>query len=144
MSEARESSVVFTANPGLTESQLDSLFAEAWGNGSARGYDRVLARSLCYFGAFRDSELVGFVNVGWDGGAHAFILDTIVRGSVRRRGIGLELVRRAITAARDAGVEWIHVDYEPHLDDFYGMAGLRPTKARMLHLTEPPRTCDDP
>jgi GNAT superfamily N-acetyltransferase len=118
----------------LTEPQLDALFAEAWGTGSARGYERVLKRSLCYFVAFYGDELVGFVNAGWDGGAHAFILDMIVRGSARRRGIGLELVRRAIDAAREAGVEWIHVDYEPHLDEFYGKAGLRPTKARLLHL----------
>ena len=68
------------------------------------------------------------MNIGWDGGAHAFILDTIVRSDMRRHGIGLELVRRAVDVARRANVEWVHVDYEPHLDEFYGKAGLRPTK----------------
>ena len=32
--------------------------------------------------------LVGFVNVAWDGGVHAFVLDTLVQGNLRRTGIG--------------------------------------------------------
>jgi GNAT superfamily N-acetyltransferase len=124
----------FVSKPPLTEADLEPLFAEAWGAGSARGYDAVLERSLDYIGAFRGAKLVGFVNLAWDGGAHTFILDTVVRSSLRREGIGRELVRRAIEAARDAGVEWVHVDYEAHLDGFYEQAGLRPTSARLLHL----------
>ena len=126
--------IKYVNKPPLREADLEPLFAEAWGAGSARGYDAVLERSLDYIGAFSDRQLIGFVNLAWDGGAHSFILDTVVRSDFRRMGVGLELVRRAVAAARDAGVEWIHVDYEPHLDTFYGQAGLQPTSARLLHL----------
>jgi GNAT superfamily N-acetyltransferase len=68
----------------------------------------------------RDSvHLVGFVNVAWDGGEHAFLLDTLVARKHRGQGIGTRLVRRAVQGARDAGCEWLHVDWDDDLDRFY-------------------------
>lgn len=59
----------------------------------------------------------------------------MVAGSARRRGIGAELVARATREARDAGCEWLHVDFEEHLRDFYlGACGFRPTDAGVLEL----------
>jgi hypothetical protein len=38
--------------------------------------------------------------------------------------------RRAARQAKAAGCEWLHVDFEPHLDTFYFDAcGFRPTDA---------------
>jgi hypothetical protein len=45
-------------------------------------------------------DLVGFVNVPWDGGVHAIILDTIVAAKTCRHGIGTLPV--AIATARRA------------------------------------------
>jgi lincosamide nucleotidyltransferase len=39
-----------------------------------------------------------------------------------------------VEAALKRGVEWLHVDYEPHLADFYRACGFRPTKAGLIHL----------
>jgi GNAT superfamily N-acetyltransferase len=44
---------------------------------------------------------------GWDGGGHAFILDTLVAGSARRQGIATRLVTVATDHARAAGCEWL-------------------------------------
>jgi predicted N-acetyltransferase YhbS len=96
----------------------------------------VLARSLGYLGAFDGDTLVGFVNVAWDGGSHAFLLDPTVHPSYRRQGIGLRLVRRAAQMATDAGAEWLHVDYEPQLERFYSAAGFRRTEAGLLRLRQ--------
>jgi len=46
------------------------------------------------------SELAGYVNVAWDGGVHAFILDTLVTARRQRQGIGIELVALAVEQAR--------------------------------------------
>jgi GNAT superfamily N-acetyltransferase len=81
-----------------------------------------------------ECRLVGFVNVVWDGGSHAFLLDTCVDERRRHRGIGLELVRRATDAARQAGCTWLHVDFEAHLATFYARCGFSPTAAGLLHL----------
>jgi hypothetical protein len=48
-------------------------------------------------------------------------------------------VRRAVMAAGESGAEWLHVDYEPHLDGFYRNCGFRPTHAGLIQLaTEMP------
>jgi ribosomal protein S18 acetylase RimI-like enzyme len=96
---------------------------------------RLERHALTWVGAFSNDELVGFVQVCWDGGAHAFVLDTAVDPSYGRRGIGKELVRHAAEESKAAGCEWLHVDYEPHLADFYVKAcGFSPTEAALLKL----------
>ncbi len=122
------------ARPTLDDAALNALFAAAWPGHEARAFEAVLARSLGYLGAFADGALVGFVNVAWDGGAHAFLLDPTVHPDYRRRGLGLRLVREAAALARAAGAEWLHVDYEPPLRRFYAAAGFRPTPAGVLRL----------
>lgn len=81
-----------------------------------------------------DDRLVGFVNVTWDGGVHAFLLDTCVHPARRGQGVGSALVRRATGAARQAGCVWLHVDFEPELEKFYARCGFSPTAAGLLRL----------
>ena len=79
--------------------------------------------------------LVGFVNVPWDGGVHAFILDTVVAGRATRRGIGKQLVAIAVEKARAAGCEWLHVDFDDELRPFYFEAcGFEPTTGGLIAL----------
>jgi GNAT superfamily N-acetyltransferase len=79
--------------------------------------------------------LAGFVNVPWDGGVHAFILDTVVPAGGRHQGVGTRLVEVAAEHARAAGCEWLHVDFEDHLRPFYfGRCGFTPTNAGLIAL----------
>ncbi|MFF0411118.1 GNAT family N-acetyltransferase [Kitasatospora sp. NPDC004745] len=94
----------------------------------------VLSRSLAWVAARRGGRLVGFVNVAGDGGLQAFVLDTTVHPDERRRGLGVRLVRAAADEARARGAQWLHVDYEPHLESFYARCGFRPTTAGLLQL----------
>ena len=91
--------------------------------------------SLGWVCARDGGALVGFVNVAWDGGTHAFILDTVVTGAARRRGIGTELVATAAREARGAGCEWLHADFEDHLRAFYfDGCGFTATSAGLIAL----------
>ena len=82
-----------------------------------------------------DGQLVGFVNVAWDGGDHAFLLDTKTRGSWQRRGIATQVVALAVEQSRAAGCEWLHVDWDPGLAPFYVDAcGFEPCDAGLVHL----------
>jgi GNAT superfamily N-acetyltransferase len=98
---------------------------------------QVHQHSLGWVCARQDGEFAGCVNVGWDGGVHAFILDTLVAISARRHGIGTELIATATRHARVAGCEWLHVDFEEHLTDFYHQAcGFAPTRAGLIALAD--------
>jgi GNAT superfamily N-acetyltransferase len=127
--------------------EVSALHAEAFGgqggSGGAgdqgacpRGWRAQVERhSLGWVCARDGGDLAGFVNVAWDGGAHAFILDTMVAAGMRRRGIGAGLVALAIQEARRAGCEWLHVDFEEHLRPFYlGGCGFTPSAAGLIAL----------
>ena len=96
---------------------------------------RLHHHSLTWVEAYAQARLVGFVNVAWDGGAHAFLLDPCVDPDHQRSGVGAELVRRAADAARQAGCTWLHVDFEPRLATFYARCGFSPTSAGLLRLS---------
>ncbi|WP_194820117.1 GNAT family N-acetyltransferase [Nocardia sp. XZ_19_385] len=96
---------------------------------------QVHGHSLGWVCARQDGELVGFVNVAWDGGVHAFVLDTLVSRELRRSGIGAELVAAAVRGARAARCEWLHVDFDDHLRTFYFDAcGFQSTSAGLIAL----------
>jgi ribosomal protein S18 acetylase RimI-like enzyme len=91
--------------------------------------------SLGWVCARTGDDLVGFVNVAWDGGVHAFVLDTIVATNARRRGIGKQLVAVVVAESRRAGCEWLHVDFDDHLRSFYFDAcGFTPTNGGLIAL----------
>ena len=96
---------------------------------------QVQRHSLGWVCARDGEELVGFVNVAWDGAVHAFLLDTLVAARVRRQDVGTRLVVAAVEHARKAGCEWLHVDFEDHLRAFYfDSCGFRPTQAGLIAL----------
>jgi GNAT superfamily N-acetyltransferase len=129
-----ETRVLYCISPALSSEEVNDLFAAAWVHHERRDFAPVLQRSLVYICAYLGSHLVGFVNVAWDGGAHAFLLDTTVHPDLRRRGIGRRLVLLAADEARERGTQWLHVDFEPHLRLFYEGCGFRPTEAGLLRL----------
>jgi GNAT superfamily N-acetyltransferase len=127
--------VIYWISPPVTNEALNTLFEAAWDEPIASDFMKGLSYSLLYVCAYKGERLVGFVNVAWDGGIHAFLLDTTVHPACQRQGIGVELVKRAAEAAREQGIEWLHVDYEPHLEAFYVQCGFRPTLAGLMNLS---------
>jgi ribosomal protein S18 acetylase RimI-like enzyme len=96
---------------------------------------QVQNHSLGWVCARDDGELVGFVNVPWDGGVHAFILDAMVSMQARGQGVGTQLVAVAAHEARTTGCEWLHVDFDDDLRAFYFDAcGFTPTNAGLIAL----------
>ncbi|OWV78112.1 acetyltransferase [Rhizobium sp. R635] len=119
-------------DPFPASAELNALFSAAWGSPHSRDFAAILSRSLAHIGAYHDGRLVGFVNVAWDGGIHAFLLDTSVHPEMRRQGIATRMVRQATSLARERGAEWLHVDFEPDLTGFYRACGFRPTEAGLI------------
>lgn len=122
------------------ELELDWLNAEAFDHPPtpAQWQRQLENHSLGWVCARVEEELVGFVNVVWDGGLHAVLLDTMVLPGEQRQGIGTELVRVAAAESQRAGCEWLHVDFDRDLAAFYLEAcGFGPSEAGLLDLRGP-------
>ncbi len=121
----------------LDDSQLVTLTLSHGGNAEPGWWNQIRRHSLGWVSAHTGGRvLIGFANVAWDGGDHAFLLDPKVHADYQRRGIGTELVRRCEQAARDAGCSWLHVDFRPELRPFYFQAcGFRATDAGLIDLS---------
>lgn len=133
--------ITYTWRGDFDNAELNQLHAEAF---ATRVFDeaewnwvqQVHGHSLGWVVARDGGELVGFVNVPWDGLVHAWIQDTTVATSVRHQGVGTELVAVAVRGARDAGCEWLHVDFDDELRPFYFDAcGFTPTNAGLIALS---------
>ena len=100
---------------------LNALHADAFNHGIyADDWKGQTARySLGWVTAHEGDRLVGFVNVPWDGGIHAWLQDVIVASTDQHRGIGRAMVNLAVERARAAGCEWLHVDFEEQHRKFY-------------------------
>lgn len=97
---------------------------------------QVHRHSLGWVCAREAGVLVGFVNLAWDGGVHAFILDTVVAERARRSGTGSAMVAVAVEHVRAAGCEWVHVDFDDHLSEFYFRScGFTPTPAGVIDVS---------
>lgn len=120
----------------MSDSEMVGLVRTHGGRAVQGWWDQIRARSLGWVTArATDGAVVGFVNVAWDGGDHAFLLDTKTHSDFQRRGIGTYLVGIAARQAKAAGCEWLHVDFEPGLEPFYFEAcGFRPTPAGLIYL----------
>lgn len=130
----RRLSLLLRAGDRPHNAALNALFNAAWPEHAEREWAPILDRSLTVVCAYDGEALVGFVNVAWDGGVHAFLLDTTVHPDVQQRGLGTRLVQTAAGEAAARGVHWLHVDYEPHLEQFYRGCGFAPTAAGLLRL----------
>ncbi|MBI5088941.1 MAG: GNAT family N-acetyltransferase [Actinobacteria bacterium] len=135
--------VAFEWRGAFENDEVNSLHAEAF---DTRVFDAAewdwqqltSAHSLGWVVARDGDALVGFVNVLWDGLVHAWIQDVMVAASARGRRVGVRLVELATRGARDAGCEWLHVDFDDHLRPFYFDAcGFSPTNAGLIALHEP-------
>ena len=123
----------------ITDDEMVKLVESHGGKAPPGWWNRIRPHSLGWVTARTDGMLVGFVNVAWDGGAHAFLIDTKTRGDHQRRGIATNVVALAAEHARAAGCEWLHVDFGPELRPFYFDAcGFRPTDAGLIHLPSLP------
>lgn len=126
--------IEYRLNPPISSEAINELFATSWPKHRPRDFMPILSRSLAYVCAYEGERFVGFVNLAWDGGIHAFLLDITVHPDVRHHGIGQQLVREAIKAAQARQIEWLHVDYELQLEAFYQSCSFAFTNAGVMQL----------
>jgi len=133
--------VAYRWRGAFTDEDVNALHAEGFDHPvlDIAWRTQVEQHSLGWVCAYDKERLVGFVNVAWDGGVHAFVLDTLVHIGARHEGIGTGLVGVATREVRAAGCEWLHVDFGEELSGFYvGACGFAPTPAAVIALRQRP------
>ncbi|WP_236035826.1 GNAT family N-acetyltransferase [Rhizorhabdus histidinilytica] len=121
----------------FTNDEVNALHAECFDHRLLDDdwWSQVNRFSLGWVCLRRGGVLIGFVNVAWDGGVHAFVLDTMVAAAFRRQGMAKALIDEAVAQAKHTGCEWLHVDFDPHLRPFYlDACGFTPTDAGLIAL----------
>lgn len=116
------------------DKELNALFQAAWENHQPVRFQRTLRTCLVHLTAHAGNRLIGFVKVATDGDKHAFLLDPTVHPDFRREGLGTRLVEAATEAARQHGAQYLHVDFDPHLESFYRDCGFAHTMAGLHKL----------
>ena len=89
----------YRVNYKINNEMLNSLFADALSNHTWKDFSPILSHNLGHVCAIEGDILIGFINIAWDGGMHAFLLDPTVRLEFLRQDIGTHLVRHAIEFA---------------------------------------------
>jgi hypothetical protein len=121
----------------FSNNEMNALHSEGFGHPMRQDdwKGQVERHSLGWVCVREGTELVGFVNVPWDGARHAFILDTLVSGRARRQGIATGMIALAADKARASGCEWLHADFEEELSPFYfDSCGFVSTPAGLIAL----------
>ena len=130
--------IILRVCPSVRGEELNTLFAGAWPDHRHIDWQPILNHVIVYVCAYESTRLVGFAKVVGDGGVHGFLLDPTVAPDKQKQGIGRQLVAKCSDEARSRGIEWLHVDFEPHLKAFYESCGLKHTEAGLLNLNTKP------
>jgi ribosomal protein S18 acetylase RimI-like enzyme len=128
----QETLPVFLWRGDFESAEVEVLHAECFGHAVSQTdwLKQVTDFSVGRVCARWAGQLIGFVNVAWDGGLHAFLLDSAVSRTFQRRGIGRKMICEAVLRTRQAGCEWLHVDFANHLQSLYFEAcGFQATHA---------------
>lgn len=121
-------------DPFPSQQMLSDLWRATWEIDGLADFRAVLKRSLTHIAAYRNDHLIGFANMAWDGGVHGFLVDVCVHPDYRDHGIGQSMVESALSVARQRGLKKVHVDFDPHLRDFYRSCGFKSTDAGILTI----------
>jgi N-acetylglutamate synthase-like GNAT family acetyltransferase len=95
-------------------------------------YDQILQNLYTHYTVRMSGKLVGFLSVLSDGIADAFLIDLMVHPDFRKRGIGTELVKRAIKDLRFEGIKCIQVTFCQDDEPFFKKFGFHIMKAGII------------
>lgn len=80
----------------------------------------MIGNSFCVCAAFNESgELAGMMRALSDGVSDAYILDLVVAGRFRRKGIGKQILDTLVGHLKSLGIDWIVLIGAPDTESFY-------------------------
>ena len=74
MKQVRDHEITYRISGNLSDDELNGLYSGCWPDHVPQSYRSVLEHSLLFVTAYQSAQLIGFVNLAWDGGEHTFFL----------------------------------------------------------------------
>lgn len=120
-------------NGQVTPKEIEDLRALVGWDRSEGIYEKVLQEHFVYYTARNDdSNLIGYMSVLSDGICDAFLLDLMVHPENQKVGLGIQIVRTAITDIKQTGIRCVQVTFNDHLEYFYKQCGFHIFKGGMI------------
>ena len=118
-------SLCYLTNPALAIDALTALREAVGWDARKEKLELIAGRTYCTAACMDGDLLVGYVEVISDNVDDALIRNLMVHPDYQRRGIALELLKRAKQEVKAGGIKTINVLFEPELEKLYRKAGFR-------------------
>ena len=116
----------------VDDKEIESLRASVGWDNTIPLHSKRRERLFIYFTARINGKLIGYIDVLSDGSVDAYVQDLIVLPEYQKRGIGSELLKRAIKYLQQKKIKAIQVIFNPELEGFYKKFGFNIVKAGII------------
>lgn len=124
--------IVIEQEGKVSDCEIEELRSSiGWDNNT--GPFSVISKCLyTYFTARKDGKLVGFIDVLSDGIADSYLQDLAIHPKFQGKGIGTELVKKAIRFLQKNNIKCIQVTFNPEYEEFFKRFGFHIYKAGVI------------
>ena len=116
----------------ISDSEIEELRTSVGWDNNTGPFSVVSKRLYTYFTARKDGKLVGFIDILSDGIADAYLQDLAIHPEFQRKGIGTELVKKAIRLLQKNNLKCIQVTFNPEYEEFFKRFGFHIYKAGVI------------
>jgi ribosomal protein S18 acetylase RimI-like enzyme len=117
----------------IEDKEIQNLRASVGWDNKIPPHSKRNVHLFIYFTARINGKLVGYIDVLSDGSVDAYLQDLLVLPEYQKRGIGSELLKRAIKYLQQKKIKAIQVIFDPDLEDFYKKFGFHIVKAGIIN-----------
>ncbi|MCK5117958.1 MAG: GNAT family N-acetyltransferase [Candidatus Latescibacteria bacterium] len=113
--------------------EIENLRAAVGWDRSEGTYEQILRRHYAHYTVRAENgRLIAYVSILSDGVADAFLLDLLVHPECQHRGIGSQLVKKAVGDMKQAGIQCVQVTFNERLERFYAQCGFHIFKGGII------------
>lgn len=124
--------IVIEQKGKVSDSEIEELRSSVGWDNNTGPFSTISNRLFTYFTARKDGKLIGFIDVLSDGIADSYLQDLVIHPKFRRKGIGTELVKKAIRFLQKNNIKFIQVTFNPEYEEFFKRFGFHIYKAGVI------------
>lgn len=119
-----ETNIIINQDSELTDIEIENLRTSAGWDNNTGSFSIIKKKLFTYFTARKNNKLIGFIDVLSDGIADAYLQNLVVHPDYQKKGIGSELVKKAINFLQEKNIKCIQVTFNSELETFYKKFGF--------------------